>query len=237
MSLLCLENRNIHYISAFDLDKTLLKVNCSFEFGRFLYLKRELSLFIAAYLVLCYFAHSIGVLGLQKLNQFCFNALVKNKQFSVHSKLVNEFLDGHLQSYIYQPAFTAYQKAKKEGHFTALLSNSPDFIVTAIAERLLFDFVASSSYLVSSAGTFESLGKVMTGNEKACVLSNLANQLHVSKENIYAYSDSHLDLPFLEAAGHPIAVRPNGKLRKISIIRGWRILHEKSTLSSFVNDM
>jgi phosphoserine phosphatase len=40
----------------------------------------------------------------------------------------------------------------------------------------------------------------------------------------WAYSDSHTDLPFLEAVGHPVAVNPDRALRRIARERGWPIL-------------
>ena len=39
-----------------------------------------------------------------------------------------------------------------------------------------------------------------------------------------AYSDSHTDLPFLEAVGHPVVVNPDRELRNIAGERGWPIL-------------
>ena len=42
-----------------------------------------------------------------------------------------------------------------------------------------------------------------------------------------AYSDSHTDLPFLEAVGHPVAVNPDRALRKIADERSWPMLEFK----------
>jgi phosphoserine phosphatase len=39
-----------------------------------------------------------------------------------------------------------------------------------------------------------------------------------------AYSDSHTDLPFLEAVGHPVAVNPDRELRRLAAERGWPVL-------------
>jgi phosphoserine phosphatase len=39
-----------------------------------------------------------------------------------------------------------------------------------------------------------------------------------------AYSDSHTDLPFLEAVGHPVAVNPDRALRRIAAERSWPVL-------------
>ena len=39
-----------------------------------------------------------------------------------------------------------------------------------------------------------------------------------------AYSDSYSDVPFLEAVGHPVAVNPDRRLKKIARLRGWPTL-------------
>jgi hypothetical protein len=39
-----------------------------------------------------------------------------------------------------------------------------------------------------------------------------------------AYSDSHTDLPFLEAVGRPVAVNPDRELRRIAAQRGWPVI-------------
>ena len=39
-----------------------------------------------------------------------------------------------------------------------------------------------------------------------------------------AYSDSHTDLPFLEAVGNPVAVNPDRELARIAAERGWEVL-------------
>jgi HAD superfamily hydrolase (TIGR01490 family) len=40
----------------------------------------------------------------------------------------------------------------------------------------------------------------------------------------YAYSDSASDIPMLSAVGHPVAVNPDGELRRAALERGWEIL-------------
>ena len=44
-----------------------------------------------------------------------------------------------------------------------------------------------------------------------------------------AYSDSHSDLPLLEAVGHPVVVNPDRGLRREAERRGWpiRVFHER----------
>jgi HAD superfamily hydrolase (TIGR01490 family) len=42
-------------------------------------------------------------------------------------------------------------------------------------------------------------------------------------DRVDAYSDSINDLPLLEYATHPVAVRPDARLRAIAAARGWRV--------------
>ncbi len=44
------------------------------------------------------------------------------------------------------------------------------------------------------------------------------------------YSDSLADLPLLEAVGHPVAVNPQRKLRKLALERGWDVVDWKDHL-------
>ena len=39
----------------------------------------------------------------------------------------------------------------------------------------------------------------------------------------YLYTDSHSDRPLLEAVGHPIAVNPDARLKRLAQKRGWPI--------------
>ena len=43
-----------------------------------------------------------------------------------------------------------------------------------------------------------------------------------------AYSDSHTDLPFLEAVGNPMVVNPDRELRRLALDRGWPVLASTS---------
>ncbi len=47
-------------------------------------------------------------------------------------------------------------------------------------------------------------------------------RLGIDRQQVTAYSDSHLDLPLLLAAGTPVVVNPDRKLRKIAQLNTWR---------------
>jgi phosphoserine phosphatase len=43
----------------------------------------------------------------------------------------------------------------------------------------------------------------------------------VDLQKSYAYADSYADREILECVGHPVAVNPDRRLRKVAQSRGW----------------
>jgi phosphoserine phosphatase len=62
--------------------------------------------------------------------------------------------------------------------------------------------------------------RALHADNKARCIRELDHDLEAST----AYSDSHTDLAFLEAVGHPTAVNPDRALRRIAGARGWPVL-------------
>lgn len=122
-----------------------------------------------------------------------------------------------------QPVVDEYTNAKDLGHYTVLLSSSPDFIVSEIAKRMRFHAWAGTEYTLCENQEITGIGLLMEGEQKAAYVLNLMEDLKITKNHVTAYSDSHLDIPLLETAGNPIVVNPDRKLRKVSVSRGWRI--------------
>ena len=62
------------------------------------------------------------------------------------------------------------------------------------------------------------------GAGKAAAIRELADERGYDLAASTAYSDSHTDLPFLEAVGNPVVVNPDRELRRIAEERGWPVL-------------
>jgi phosphoserine phosphatase len=62
------------------------------------------------------------------------------------------------------------------------------------------------------------------GEHKAEAVRELAREHGYDLGESTAYSDSHTDLPFLEAVGKPVAVNPDRALRRVAAERGWPVL-------------
>lgn len=55
------------------------------------------------------------------------------------------------------------------------------------------------------------------------VLEMLGDE-QIDWDNSFAYGDSHSDIPVMELVGHPVAVRPEPRLRTVAAERNWEII-------------
>jgi HAD superfamily hydrolase (TIGR01490 family) len=97
-------------------------------------------------------------------------------------------------------------------------------IVEAIAEDLGFDgALGTTCEVVDGKYTGRAVRALHAGAKAEC-LHEVAIQQGFDLAECTAYSDSHTDLPFLEAVGHPVAVNPDRALRRIAAERSWPVL-------------
>ena len=168
--------------------------------------------------------HYIFNLGLAELHEKIFEKFLKGAPLQLVEDEVENFLKEDFYKFLYFPTFNRLRLAQHQGHYTVILSNGPSFVVGPIAKYLGVNEWHSSNYTVDDQGKFSAVESILLGDDKAEQMGVLSKRLKVSKEKVTAYSDSHLDLPFLKAAGNPVAVNPNGKLLKISKAHAWEIL-------------
>jgi HAD superfamily hydrolase (TIGR01490 family) len=109
----------------------------------------------------------------------------------------------------------------------------PVYIVTAASH----DTAAMIAHVLGFDGgigtPLESVDGVYTGRlagpfayreGKARLMRELAEREGLDLSESYAYSDSESDLPMLRAVGHPVAVNPDGTLRRLAREEGWEVL-------------
>ena len=95
-----------------------------------------------------------------------------------------------------------------------------------IADRLGFTgALGTRAEAVNGAYTGKLIGNLLHGKEKAIAVRELATTDNIDLARSYAYSDSHHDLPLLEAVGNPRAINPDTFLQIRAIRDHWPI-HE-----------
>ncbi|MEI8366208.1 MAG: HAD-IB family hydrolase [Parachlamydiaceae bacterium] len=211
-------------VSAFDLDHTLFIDNAGYRFGRYLCQKKVISPFSLLFIYRSAILHRMGLLSIEQLHQQAFHRLFCGRSAAEIKSWANRFLDEHFDHILYPPAVNHLKAAQKQGHLTVIMSSSLDFLVEPIAARLNVPLWHATRYDVDKYGNFCNISSLMLGDTKASILEKLRLEQGIAVEQIYAYSDSHLDLPFLMAAGNPVGVNPNRRLLAICRKNQWPII-------------
>lgn len=111
------------------------------------------------------------------------------------------------------------------GRDTYIVSASPIEIVGPLAAALgMTGAIATESEVENGVYTGRLLSEFCYGAGKVSRVRDLAEQNGYDLRVCYAYSDSQSDIPLLELVGHPVAVNPDGVLRKLARSRNWPIV-------------
>ena len=154
------------------------------------------------------------------------DGMVLLKGFTVEQmrRLVGDAMEPVLRPLVYAEPLHLVQQHRERGECVYVVSATLQEIVEHIADDLGFDgAIGSTCEIVDGTYTGRSL-RAAHGNGKAAALRELAAAKGFDLADCTAYSDSHTDLPFLEAVGRPVAVNPDRALRLVARERGWPIL-------------
>lgn len=212
------------HLTVFDLDRTIVADNCSFDFCRYLVSKKVLPFSSLIYSVFYYIKHVFFGMSLLDLHNSVFEHFLRGMPLETLEENVEPFLQSYLIDQIYSPVLSELRHAQHLGHHTLILSNSPSFLVKKIAQILGVSEWRATEYAVDKEKKLCHITSIMQGEEKASCVQEIASRLSIQKEQITAYSDSFLDLPLLLSAGKAIAVNPDRKLRRFSKQHQWSII-------------
>lgn len=135
-------------------------------------------------------------------------------------ELVAESMETILRPLVYAQSLDLVKRHRDRGEPVYIVSATLQEIVQAIADDFGFDGALGTVCEVVDGKYTGKAIRALHAEAKADCIKSLDYDLDAST----AYSDSHTDLPFLEAVGHPVAVNPDRKLRRIAGDRGWPVL-------------
>jgi HAD superfamily hydrolase (TIGR01490 family) len=134
--------------------------------------------------------------------------------------LVVDSLERVLKPLVYAESLDLVELHRRRGEPVYIVSATLQEIVQVIADDLGFDGALGTIVEVEDGKYTGRATRSLHAENKARCIRELGYDLDAST----AYSDSHTDLPFLEAVGHPVVVNPDRKLRRIAVQRGWPVL-------------
>jgi HAD superfamily hydrolase (TIGR01490 family) len=138
-------------------------------------------------------------------------------------QIVGETLDEIVDPMVFEEALQLIEEHKAAGNDVIIISSSGTDIVEPIGQRLGVDLAIGTQVAIEEG---EYTGEILFyayGPGKADAMRSLAEERGYDLSECYAYSDSHTDLPMLEAVGHPVVVNPDSELKAIAEERDWPI--------------
>jgi HAD superfamily hydrolase (TIGR01490 family) len=134
----------------------------------------------------------------------------------------------NLQRTIFPAALDCVDSHRGQGRRLVLVTGSLDFVMRPLADFLGADELVANR-LVERDGTFtgELDGPPVADENKASVAREYAQRQGVDLSASFAYGNSIADAPMLGCAGHPFAVNPDSRLRRLAAGRGWPTMHWK----------
>ena len=139
-------------------------------------------------------------------------------------ELVARALEPVLRPLVYREPLALAAEHRARGEPVYVVSATLQEIVEGIADDLRFDGALGTICQVEDGVYTGRSLRALHGEAKAAAVRELAEREGLDLAASTAYSDSHTDVPFLEAVGKPVAVNPDRALRRIARERGWPVL-------------
>jgi HAD superfamily hydrolase (TIGR01490 family) len=210
----------------FDLDRTLLRRSSALALAgsfreRGLISRRQL--LQAAAWQLLFVARGAGHEAVRRAAEDGLRVLAGYRPQELR-ELVVDALEPVLRPLVYAEPLHLVEHHRERGERVYIVSATLQEIVQAIADDLGFDGALGTICEVQDGRYTGRALRALHAEAKADCLRAVAEREGLDLSACTAYSDSHTDLPFLEAVGHPVAVNPDRALRRVAADRGWPVL-------------
>ena len=211
----------------FDVDNTLVRGSTLYFLGRGMYqrgyfTKADISRFVVANL-------RFRMTGTEKQDvidrfQKAATDFVGGHKVSDILALGEEIYDEYVSPKLWERTCEIAREHLTRGEDVWLVTAAPQDMANIIAQRLgLTGAIGSKVLIKDGIYTGELDGKMLHGVEKAVAITKLAQERGYNLQECYSYSDSHNDLPLLNAVGNPSAINPDAILRIKALAEGWPV--------------
>jgi HAD superfamily hydrolase (TIGR01490 family) len=208
----------------FDMDKTLLDASSGPLYARYLYRTGEIGQRQLLRVVWWSVLSRLGLLDLQNLIPRLLIAATGDDEHHVR-RISEEWFAQDVLPHLTQRGRQRVMEHREKGHVVAIVSASTQYAVGPLAEYLGIPGQYVCTHLESQGGRLT--GKVVPpicfGPGKVVWAERFAVEYQVDLAASVFYSDSISDRPLLERVGHPVAVNPDVRLRRLARSRGWPI--------------
>jgi putative phosphoserine phosphatase/1-acylglycerol-3-phosphate O-acyltransferase len=143
---------------------------------------------------------------------------------SMLEEIGEEVFVKYLAKQIYPESRALVEAHFEAGHTVAIISSATRYQAEPLARDMGIEHVLCTMLEVKE-GVFtgQVIHPTCYGEGKAVAARNLADRVGLDLDESYFYTDSHEDLPLLEAVGRPRPLNPNRQLAQIAKERRWPV--------------
>lgn len=134
-----------------------------------------------------------------------------------------KWFDLSLKNHIAPRAVGQIKFHQQQGQRAVLISASTQLSVQPVAHSLQIDFLCTQLVERDGEYTGEVVNPPCYEAGKIVWARRYAEEHGATLSDAFLYTDSRSDLPLLEAVGHPVAVNPDRRLKRLAQKRGWPI--------------
>ncbi len=139
--------------------------------------------------------------------------------------LSEECFDKVVRPALFPNARALVKRCRDEGQEVVLVSGALDFVLEHLVKYLgASGLIANRLEFKANYATGRLLRPVVAGPEKARLIREHAKEHGHDLAQCFGYSDSYSDVPMLSVVGHPAAVNPDLRLRKLAQAYGWPVI-------------
>lgn len=211
-------------LALFDMDGTLIEGNTTADYVKSRWQRGLLPTRDALTALIVYGRYRLGVVDMVTLLH---EAALEVKD-QPEQALVDEckvIYETRVRSRISPVMREKVEAHRQRGDKLAIVTASTPYIARQLALDLQIDVVlATELEVVEGTFTGRLAGDPCFGRFKIDAVQKLLEDAHFSLQDAYFYSDSDSDAPLLERVGHPVAVRPDPRLRWRAFRNNWPVL-------------
>ncbi len=204
------------------MDHTVLRIDTSLSWMRFLQRRGELSRLYALRAIWWSIQYKLALLDLDTLA----DRLVAELRGDAELDMITKAEEWHrldVSRGVYADAERALRRHRNRGDIVVLLTGSSQYAAGGVARLLDIEHVLCTEIEVRDGCFTGKVAQRCFGRHKVVVAQRWASQHDVSLDDAVFYSDSYNDLPMLSRVGQPVAVNPDVRLRRHAVARGWRV--------------
>lgn len=212
-------------LALFDLDNTLLAGDSDHAWGEFLVdeglvdgdeYRRANDRFYQEYLN--------GELDIYHYQRFVLAPLTRHDMPELQ-RWRERFIDTRVRPMLQERARALVEKHRRQGHTLVIITATNRFVTEPIAALLGIEhLIATEPEIVDGRFTGDVAGVPSFQEGKVTRLQQWLEQHGHNLDGAWFYSDSHNDLPLLQAVSNPVAVDPDPVLEQHAREAGWPVM-------------